>query len=498
MSLPPASDNYVGEPQYPSPWTTTRPLEGLRDTDAAKIICLAPDVCLTPVGSSVVPIPYQIVDYCGHDHTYTPSVRFTGQKAMVMRSNTTHVHGDAPGTRKGVKSGAVEDICEPIGHASQVRAEGSHVIRHLDRFWMNKRNTQGEAQFVRTTRTYEAPKDDDPVPGSLRLSRANDGEMMSDASPEPLIMGAQYAQAAPVQQPVPGGGSSVPAPRPSPQGPGTVIRPGPERAPQWYNNKTPPHLQRGPDVGRWARYGVWARRLTAIGILIEGIFIPSNGANLSDVVPRDGFEEDVVRTFAEGINQGADSWAMRDWAMEQIHEHRSRPQQNERPRPQAVPQPDTVTVDREQEFPCLVGPYSQIAPICPGEAHHIVPDMALRYGTRDEGAAGLNRIPNAPSLREGMTVCLTQGMHGGLHGSLNSTLAGLGSTQTPVGTAPMIRILNASTASIDSIVGLSRECKERAKAAARLQMMPLAAQPGRTTVPLPSPAAVEVLRRGHY
>jgi hypothetical protein len=166
MSLPPPRDNYVGAPQYPSPWTTKRPLEGLRDTDAAKIISLSPDVCLTPCGSSVVPIPYPVVDYCGHDESYTPSVRFTSQKAMVLRSNTTHVHGDAPGTKKGVKSRTVEGICEPIGHASQVRAEGSYVIRHLDRFHMNNKNTVGEAIFVRDTKTYQAPEDDDPVPGS--------------------------------------------------------------------------------------------------------------------------------------------------------------------------------------------------------------------------------------------------------------------------------------------------------------------------------------------
>ncbi|OWV80472.1 hypothetical protein ATY78_07240 [Rhizobium sp. R635] len=112
MSIP--RDNYVGEPDYPAPWTTKQPREGLRDLDEAKIVSLSPDVCLTPVGSSAVPIPYPIVDYCGHDKGYTPSVRFTGKKAMVMRSCTTHVHGDAPGTKKGVKSGTVENICEPI------------------------------------------------------------------------------------------------------------------------------------------------------------------------------------------------------------------------------------------------------------------------------------------------------------------------------------------------------------------------------------------------
>ncbi|AJC82966.1 hypothetical protein IE4803_PC00420 (plasmid) [Rhizobium etli bv. phaseoli str. IE4803] len=79
MSIP--RDNYVGEPDYPRPRTTRQSRERLRDL--ARIVSLSPDVCLTPVGSSVVPIPYTIVDYCGHDKDYTPSVLFTG-KAMVM------------------------------------------------------------------------------------------------------------------------------------------------------------------------------------------------------------------------------------------------------------------------------------------------------------------------------------------------------------------------------------------------------------------------------
>ena len=164
MSVP--DDDYVGEPEYPAPWATRRPREGMRDTDAARIVSLSPDVCLTPVGSSAVPVPYPIVDFAGHDENYTASVRFTSNKSMVLRSNTTHVHGDAPGVKKGVKSGTVGARCHPIEHAAQVRAEGSPVIRHLDRCHMNDRNTVGECQFVRDTGTYEPPEDTDPVPGS--------------------------------------------------------------------------------------------------------------------------------------------------------------------------------------------------------------------------------------------------------------------------------------------------------------------------------------------
>lgn len=37
------------------------------------------------------------------------------------------------------------------------------------------------------------------------------------------------------------------------------------------------------------------------------------------------------------------------------------------------------------------------------QAHHIVPDWTLRYGTRNDGS---QRIPNMPSLNDGMTICV--------------------------------------------------------------------------------------------
>ena len=247
MSLPPPLDDYVGEPDYPSPWTTDRPREGLRDTDAVRIVCLAPDVCLTPVGSSVVPVPYQIVDYGGHDRNYTPSVRFTGLDAMVLRSETTHVHGDAPGTRKGVKSGTVEDVCEPIGHAAQVRAEGSPVIRHLDRFHMNRKNTVGEAIFVRNTNTYPAPQDDHPGRGAATYASQSEiqrsGVWGDNAEPTvqlaqawvlprgPLILPRTTPLPRPLLRPVP---APRPVPRPAPA-------PGPsEPTPQPQTGPRPP------------------------------------------------------------------------------------------------------------------------------------------------------------------------------------------------------------------------------------------------------------------
>jgi hypothetical protein len=180
-----------------------------------------------------------------------------------------------------------------------------------------------------------------------------------------------------------------------------------------------------------------------------------------------------------------------------------------RTKPAPLPQTDTVRVDeKDKKWPRLVGPYDQISKVCPGEAHHIVPDMVYRLGTRPTGAAAgsaAERIPNAPTLNQGMSVCLTDVMHGsgadGLHGKLRGQLSGLGSQFKPNGTAPMGAILGKSLQSIDEIPGLPKECKEKAKAAAAAQvasrMKPT--QPGRVwEKPLPSGAAYDVLSKGSY
>lgn len=108
--------------------------------------------------------------FCGHDEGYTPTVHFTGQKAMVHAVANRPRPWRRGGYRRGVVSGTVGGISEPISHAAQIRAEGRPVIRRLDRFHMNNRNTLGEAIFVRDTRSYPAPTDDNPLPDLIRLA----------------------------------------------------------------------------------------------------------------------------------------------------------------------------------------------------------------------------------------------------------------------------------------------------------------------------------------
>lgn len=133
MSLPP-----------PDAFWTSTPREGIRDNSKPIMYSTSPDVCKTPIGSATPPIPYGIVAYPDDAAgNYSSTVRFTGQKVMLLRSNTTCCYGDEPGTAMGVKSGTVGDICEPLDHSATVRIEGSPVYRDGDKCHMNKRNTCG-------------------------------------------------------------------------------------------------------------------------------------------------------------------------------------------------------------------------------------------------------------------------------------------------------------------------------------------------------------------
>ena len=439
-------DHYVGEPDYPSPWTTSRPLEGLRDEVEARIVSLAPDVCLTPAGSSVVPIPYPITSVAGDDADYTQTVHFTGQRAMVLRSHTTRVTGDEAGTQKGMVSGTVGDICEPIGHAAQVRAEGSPVIRHLDRFYMNSRNTVGEAVFVRDTGTFDPLVDDDPLPGSLRLVGAS-GAPLPGPPPgaDPRILLAQAP--APVTEPVPG---EVPG-RP----PGQVIEPGPNRAPQWYR---PPPPAPEPPSSPIVRYGRWG--LLPLILMLGGstplLMYPGPDA--------DEVELDLHRQARGLLDPFDHSYNERvaEWYHEQLEAYRAHRDANpdEDARPQPVPLPDTVRIsEEERQRRCRVLPYGQLRGTCPSgmQAHHIVPDFTLRYGRRHESN---RRIPNMPSLNQGPAICL----HG--HAAMSDTehheahlvdgqLEDEGALSTPPNTLRLGRVIDLSTA---AVIALRREC----------------------------------------
>ncbi|QBF33644.1 DUF4150 domain-containing protein [Thalassococcus sp. S3] len=119
----------------------------------AQIVCMAPDVCKTPMGSSMVPVPYMIISKLSASTDTIPSTTFGGLEAFTMKSRTSTVEGDEAGTGGGVKSGTNLGWCRPISNKTTVFVEGKEVIQHTCFYDMNcsgpngAGNTVGKLQF---------------------------------------------------------------------------------------------------------------------------------------------------------------------------------------------------------------------------------------------------------------------------------------------------------------------------------------------------------------
>ncbi|MDN8602184.1 DUF4150 domain-containing protein, partial [Citrobacter sp. S2-9] len=109
------------------------------------VVFTTPDVCKTPKGSSTPPIPYRVTAKLADAAQEVPTVNANSCPLVVLtQSYIPKTLGDEPGSAKGVKSGTVADICEPLEHSSSVRAAGFYVLRHDDQFYMNCKNTTGK------------------------------------------------------------------------------------------------------------------------------------------------------------------------------------------------------------------------------------------------------------------------------------------------------------------------------------------------------------------
>jgi hypothetical protein len=109
----------------------------------AMVVAVTPDVCLTPMGATPVPVPYPIVGFFNSVAAVTQSVRMCGRPVFTTASNVTNVIGDEAGTAGGVKSGVNKSICESVTASTTVKAEGNRILRHGDMMKMNNGNTIG-------------------------------------------------------------------------------------------------------------------------------------------------------------------------------------------------------------------------------------------------------------------------------------------------------------------------------------------------------------------
>lgn len=119
--------------------------EGARKGKNFIAVCTSPDVCLTPLGAVMVPVPYQIVAILDDACMASDDVKFAGEPALVKdRSMVMKVLGNEAGVGGGIKSGHNRWLVEFDEGSSRIHINGQEVVRHGDTCWMNGRNTRGK------------------------------------------------------------------------------------------------------------------------------------------------------------------------------------------------------------------------------------------------------------------------------------------------------------------------------------------------------------------
>lgn len=102
-----------------------------------------PDVCKTPVGPSIVPIPYPNIGKDSDTSKGPKSVKTDGEMPMVKGAEFSTSSGDEAGTAKGVVSGTNKGVCEFMMYSFDVKIEGRNACRLGDPLFHNKKNIMG-------------------------------------------------------------------------------------------------------------------------------------------------------------------------------------------------------------------------------------------------------------------------------------------------------------------------------------------------------------------
>ncbi len=99
------------------------------------------DVCLTTIGTSVVPIPYGNKAQSSDVTSVASSVKVNGQGAANVKSYFSQSSGDSPGDKKGIASGTNDGKAEFIMGSFNVMIEGKPAARQGDPMISNNKNT---------------------------------------------------------------------------------------------------------------------------------------------------------------------------------------------------------------------------------------------------------------------------------------------------------------------------------------------------------------------
>lgn len=394
------------------------PREASRATHDGIIISKYPDVCRSPTA----PVPYCIIAYQDDDANTASSVFMTGQRAHKQNSIVTKCMGDEPGTGLGVKSNTVSSICHRKGHSNNVRIEGQWATRDSDEWWMNNKNTIGKLVWPKHQKSF------DPTPPFKEYekptnSASDEGRVLSDAMPEPLVMGAEYAQALPAETPQYGGGTNT-----SPTSSGAT-NPTPSNE---QTSKNYPNAANDNKPGRQNRWwklvqNVWqfarsASNSSGLGLGANAFGNAYGGAAALGLSHYQSTAKNAMRRDMGLAPRTTTPFGSGTYELEPLTAKKPE-EEDHSPVAHGRTQQGLSIKEKEEEERkkrCRVLPYKALEGTCqPNEqAHHIVPDYTLRYGSRPEGAKGYKRIGDAggdlakratspfPSFWMGPAICL--------------------------------------------------------------------------------------------
>ncbi len=101
-----------------------------------------PDVCKTPTPGGPVPIPYPNIAKSSDLASGSKKVKVDGNSVCLNSSNFATSTGDEGGTAGGgVASSKTKGAAHPVNYSFDVKVEGKSVVRNMDIFTLNNRNT---------------------------------------------------------------------------------------------------------------------------------------------------------------------------------------------------------------------------------------------------------------------------------------------------------------------------------------------------------------------
>ena len=396
---------------------------GARKNDSFKAVSTAPSFNKTPVGATTPPLPYPTVQDLANALGPVASVRLNGRPTYVLDQTTQpSCKRDNAGVAKGVKSGTLNGEVKPTQGSTTTRVGGHAVIRDGDPCTMNGGNNPG--LYV-------------TVPAVSGTAPAAAGRSTPSAKAETEEEANFFDRAAKKLK----------------------------EAGQYYKDNVSESLHGFADGamdsgGKIAAAGGAAS--TVGGGMAETL------ATAGDVAAEFATTGAVPNPFALVTAFAQRLAGNKVDQLTSLVPNRKRKRDDKKEPPKSGSGNNGFKTEGTGEGGCGIKPFKDQT--CPTgqQAHHIVPDYALRYGNRADGAKGINRIPGMPSLDDGPSICLTGGSkvknsdHNKAHDGTDPKIAALGDRKDkgPLGVAPIGDIIEIS---IDEVGKVKPHCQAEIK-----------------------------------